>query len=118
LGQGTVAMAHPLDELVRLDRCWFWAHPQRQHRCRSPDPRELELCDSKRGARLVIAIRHLGRGYVVYQPVIFEDALPAHEEAAAALFALAATCPAPVPVLARSEDAPFVRRADQGNHAG
>jgi hypothetical protein len=102
-GQGTLAMAHALDELVRLDRRWFWAHPQRQHRCRSPDPRELELCDCKRGARLVIAIRHLGRGYVIYQPVVFQGALPAHEESAAALFALAATCPAPVPVLAQKD---------------
>jgi hypothetical protein len=55
------------------------------------------------GARLVIAIRHFGRGYVVYQPVIFHGALPAHEESAAALFALAAACPAPVPVLAQKD---------------
>jgi hypothetical protein len=80
--------------------------------------RELDLCDCDRSARLVVAIRHFGCGYVVYQPVILEGALPEHEEAAAALFALAAISPEPVPVLARSEDAPFVRRADQGNHAG
>jgi hypothetical protein len=80
--------------------------------------RELDLCDCDRSARLVVAIRHFGCGYVVYRPVILEGALPAHEEAAAALFALAAISPEPVPVLARSEDAPFVRRADQGNHAG
>jgi hypothetical protein len=82
--------------------------------------RELDLCDCDRSARLVVAIRHFGCGYVVYQPVIFQGALPMHEESAAALFALAGTCPAPDPVLARSvtEDAPFVRRADQGNHAG
>jgi hypothetical protein len=102
-------MARALDDIVRLDRRWFWAHPQRQHRCRRPDKRELDLCDCDRGARLVMAIRHLGRGYVVYQPVIYPGAPPAHEEAAAALFALAATCPEPVPVLAMSgiEDAPF-----------
>jgi hypothetical protein len=94
-------MAHALDEIVRLDRRWFWAHPQRQHRCRWPDPPELDLCDC--GARLVMAIRHLGRGHIVYQPVIFQGALPAHEDSAAALFALAATCPAPVPVLAQKD---------------
>jgi hypothetical protein len=121
LGQGTVAMARALDEIVRLDRRWFWAHPQRQHRCRWPDPRELDLRDCDRGTRLVVAIRHFGRGYVVYPPVILEGALPAHEEAAAALFALAATCPEPVPVLAMSgieRMLPSVRRTDEGNHAG
>jgi hypothetical protein len=55
-------MARPLDEIVRLDRLWFWAHPERSHRCRRPDTRELALCDSNRGVPLVIAIRHLGRG--------------------------------------------------------
>jgi hypothetical protein len=121
LGRGTVAMARALDEIVRLDRRWFWAHPQRQHRCRWPDPRELDLRDCDRGTRLVVAIRHFGRGYVVYPPVILEGALPAHEEAAAALFALAATCPEPVPVLAMSgieRMLPSVRRTDEGNHAG
>jgi hypothetical protein len=102
-------MARALDEVVRLDRRWFWAHPQRQHRCRWPDACERDLGDCDRGTRLVITIRHLGRGCVVYQPVIFRGALPAHEEAAAALFALAATCPEPAAVLAMSgrEDAPF-----------
>jgi hypothetical protein len=102
-------MAHALDEIVRLDRRWFWAHPKRRHRCRWPDPCELDLCDCDRGARLVIAIRHLGRGHLVYQPVIFRGALAAHEKSAAALLALAATCPEPVPVLAMSgiEDARF-----------
>jgi hypothetical protein len=107
--QGTVAMARALDEIVLLDRRWFWAHPQRQHRCRRPDPRELDLCDCDRRARLVMTIRHLGRGCFVYQPVIFQGALPASEESTAALFTLAATSPEPVPVLAMSgrEDAPF-----------
>jgi hypothetical protein len=92
-----------LDEIVRLDRRWFGAHPQRQHRCRRPDPCELALCDCERGARLVIAIRHLGPGYVVYQPVILQGALPAHEESAAALFALAATSPEPIPLIAQMD---------------
>jgi hypothetical protein len=38
------------------------------------------------GARLVIAIRHLGRGHLVYQPVIFQGVLPKDERSAAALF--------------------------------
>jgi hypothetical protein len=96
-------MARALDEIVRLDRCWFWAHPKRQHRCRWPDPCELDLCDCDRSAPLVIAIRRLGRDCVVYQPVIFQGALPAREGSAAALFALAATCPEPVPVFAQKD---------------
>jgi hypothetical protein len=55
--------------------------------------------DCDRGARLVIAIRHLGRGCLVYQPVIFQGALPVNEDLIAALFALAATSPEPIPVL-------------------
>jgi hypothetical protein len=95
-------MARALDEVVRLDRRWFWAHPHRQHRCRWPDTCELELCDCDRGARLVIAIRHLGGGCFVYQPVILQGALPVNEESTAALFALAATSPEPIPVLAQA----------------
>jgi hypothetical protein len=92
-------MVRTMKEIVRLDREWFRAHPERQHRCRWPDTRELDLCDCGRGARLVMAIRHLGRGWVVYQPAILQGAPPAHEESAAVLFALAATSPEPVPVI-------------------
>jgi hypothetical protein len=108
-GQGTVATARALDEIVRLDRRWFWAHPQKRHRCRWPDTRGFDLCNCDHGARLVVAICHLGRGYIVYQPVIFQGALPGDEESAAALFALTATSLEPVPALAMSgiEDAPF-----------
>jgi hypothetical protein len=96
-------MARTLDEIVRLDRRWFWAHPERRHRCRQPDTGELDLLRSDRGARLVIAIRHLGRGRVVYQPVIYQDALPADEESAAALFTLAASYPEPIPMVAEMD---------------
>jgi hypothetical protein len=98
-----VVMAHALDEIVWLDRCWFGAHPKRQHRCRWPDPRELDLCDCDLSARLVIAIRHLGRGHLVYQPVIFRGALAAHEKSAASLFALAATSREPIPVVSEAD---------------
>jgi hypothetical protein len=108
--QGIIAMACALDELVRLDRRWFWAHPQRQHRCRWPETAELDRCDCDRAARLVMAIRHLGRGCVVYQPVIFQGALPASEESTAALFALAATSREPIPVIAQID----VRRLRSG----
>jgi len=94
-------MARTLEEIVRHDRRWFRVHPERRHRCRWPDTGELDLCDSARGARLVLAIRHLGRGHVVYQPVIFQGALPTDERSAAALFALAATSPEPIPVIAQ-----------------
>jgi hypothetical protein len=103
-------MARALDEIVRLDRRWFWGHPQRQHRCRWPETAELELCAWDRGARLVMAMRHLGRGCLVYQPVIFHGALPASEESTAALFTLAATSPEPIPVLAQID----VRRLRSG----
>jgi hypothetical protein len=96
-------MARALEEIARLDRRWFRAHPERRHRCRWPDTGELDLYDSDRGARLVMAIRHLGRGHVVYQPVIFPGALPTDERSAAALFALAATSPDPIPVIAQMD---------------
>jgi hypothetical protein len=96
-------MVRALDEIVRLDRRWFWAHPERRHRCRWPDTGKLDLCDSDPGARLVMAIRPLGRGHVVYQPVIFQGALPTDERSAAALFALAATSPEPIPVIAQMD---------------
>jgi hypothetical protein len=90
-------MARGLEEIARLDRRWFRAHPERWHRCRWPDPGELNLCETDLGARLIIAIRHLGRDRIVYQPVIFEGALPADERSAAALFALAVKDPEPFP---------------------
>ena len=98
-GRATVAMARALEEIARRDRRWFRAHPERWHRCRWPDPGELDFCDRNLGARLIIAIRHLGRGRIVYQPVIFEGALPADERSAAALFALAVRDPEPIPVV-------------------
>ena len=45
----------------------------------------------------MIAIRHLGRGHLIYQPVVFQGALPTDEKSAAALFVLAAE---PIPVIA------------------
>jgi hypothetical protein len=38
---------------------------------------------------------------MVYQPVIFEGALPVDERSAAALFALAAKDPEPIPVVTK-----------------
>ncbi|MCE3246956.1 MAG: hypothetical protein K0R41_781 [Geminicoccaceae bacterium] len=96
-------MAHTLEEIAHLDRRWFRAHPERRHRCRWPDTGELDLCDSDPGVRLVMAIRHLGRGHVIYQPVIFRGVLPTDERSAAALFALAATSPKPLPVVAEMD---------------
>jgi hypothetical protein len=89
--------------IARLDRRWFRAHPERRHRCRWPDAVELDLCDSDRRARLVMAIRHLGRGHIVYQPVIFHGDLPRDERSAAALFALAATSSEPITVVAQMD---------------
>jgi hypothetical protein len=68
-----------------------------------PDTVEVELCDSGRGACLVMTIRHLGRGHIVYQPVIFRGGLPRDERSAAALFALAATSSEPIPVVAQMD---------------
>jgi hypothetical protein len=96
-------MARALEEIARLDRRWFRARPERRHRCRWPDMSELDLCDTDRDARVVLAIRHLGRGHIVYQPVIFQGALPTDEKSAAALFALAATSLEPIPVVAQRD---------------
>jgi hypothetical protein len=95
-----IAMARTLKEIARFDRRWFRAHPERRHRCRLPDTGELDLRDSAPGAPLVMAIRHLGRGHLVYQPVICQGVLPKDERSAAALFALAAISPDPIPVIA------------------
>ena len=99
LSTGKDNLARPLHEIARLDRRWFRAHPERRHRCRWPDTGELEFRDNDRGAQLLMAIRHLGRGRIVYQPVVFQGALPKDERSAAVLFALAATSPAPIPTV-------------------
>jgi hypothetical protein len=90
-------MARALEEVSGVIGYGFQAHPERWHLCRWPDPSELDFCDSDVDARLIIAIRHLGRGLIIYQPVIFEGALPADERSAAALFTLAARNPDPIP---------------------
>ena len=64
-------MARPLQEIVRLDRRWFRAHPERRHRCRHPDTGELDFFG-------VTAVRG-PRWRIVYQPVVFKGALPAEE---------------------------------------
>ena len=69
---------------------------------------ELQLCDSDLGAPLIMTIRHLGRGRLVYQPVIFEGMLPKDERSAAVLFALAARHPAPIPKVAAMDAAPAI----------
>jgi hypothetical protein len=79
-------MTRGLEEIARCDRRWLQAHPERCHRCRWPDPGELDFCGTDLGTHLIISIRHLGRGCLVYQLVIFHGALPASEESTAALF--------------------------------
>jgi hypothetical protein len=96
-------MARALEEIARRDRRWFEVHPGRSHRCRWPDPDELDFCDRNFAAGLIISIRHLGRGRTVYQPVIFEGTLPADERSAAALFALAMRDPKPIPVVTEAD---------------
>jgi hypothetical protein len=96
-------MRRKLGQIGGLDRRWFRAHPERRHRCRWPDTVELDLCGNELGAGLVMAIRHLGRGHVIYQPVIFRGGLPSDERSAAALFALAATSSEPIPVIAQMD---------------
>jgi hypothetical protein len=68
--EATVGMPRTLGHIARLDRRWFRAHPERRHRCRWPDTIELDLCDCDNDALLVMAVRHLGRGHIVYQPVM------------------------------------------------
>ena len=97
-------MCRLLDGIVQLDRHWFRAHPERRHRCRWPETGELELYATGGGARLVIAIRHLGHGYLVYQPVIIQGLLPQDERSAAVLFALGARDRAPIPEFAAMDE--------------
>jgi hypothetical protein len=91
------AMPRSFHDIARLDRRWFRAHPERRHRCRRPDIGELDLYDSDRSGRLVIAIRALGHGRALYQPLFLHGALPSDERSAAAIFALAASRPEPIP---------------------
>ena len=102
-GEAAGALPRTLAHIARLDRRWFRAHPERRHRCRLPDTIELDIYDSDRGGSLVMTIRHLGRGHIVYQPVIFQSGLPTDERSAAALFALAATSSEPIPVIAQMD---------------
>ena len=96
-GWGTVAMARPLDEIVRLYRRWFCADPNdgtaadRPIRASSTVPRVWTWRSATSGAATSS----------IYQPVIFQGALPTDERSAAALFALAATSRDPIPVIAR-----------------
>jgi hypothetical protein len=99
--EGQVAMARPLEEIARRDRRWFRAHPERQYRCRSPAPGELDRYGS--GHCLIIAIRHIGRGHLAYQPVILEGQLANDEKSAGILFALAAKHPEPIPTVGERE---------------
>jgi hypothetical protein len=103
VGEAKGAMPRTLARIARLDWRWFLAHRERRHRCRWPDIVELELYNSDPGARLAMAIRHLGRGHIVYQPVILEGGLPRDERSAAALFALAAASSEPVPSVAPTD---------------
>jgi hypothetical protein len=93
-------MPRSFDDIARLDRRWFRVHPERRHRCRRPDSTELDLYDGSHGGRLIIAMRHLGRGRVLYQPLFLHGPLPSDERSAAALFILAASRPEPIPELA------------------
>jgi hypothetical protein len=47
-------MARPLDEIVRLDRRWFRAHPETRYHCRALDTGELASCENNRVALLVV----------------------------------------------------------------
>jgi hypothetical protein len=97
---GVPPMPRSFDDIARLDRRWFRVHPERRHRCRRPDSTELDLYDGSHGGRLIIAMRHLGRGRVLYQPLFLHGPLPSDERSAAALFILAASRPEPIPELA------------------
>jgi hypothetical protein len=101
----TIAMVRPLEEIARRDRRWFRAHPERQYRCRSPALGELDryaCCQS-----LIITVRHIGRGHLAYQPVIFEGQLASDEKSAGVLFALAAKTPRSHSHYRRARDAPL-----------
>jgi hypothetical protein len=100
------AMPRPLDGIARRDGEWFLAHPKRHHLCRRPAPCEFDLYDGYRGGRLIVAVRHLGRGRVLYQPLLLHGSPPLDEDAAAALFAHAAEHPDPIPEVDLVADSP------------
>jgi hypothetical protein len=55
---------------------------------------------------LIVAVRHLGRGRVLYQPLLLHGSPPLDEDAAAALFAHAAEHPDPIPEVDLVADSP------------
>jgi hypothetical protein len=97
-------MAHALDEVLRLDRRWFWAHLKGG-----------TAADGLSRASSIFAIASVARVWSSRARLRrlsardLSGCAAAHEESAAALFALAATCPELAAVLAMSgrEDAPF-----------
>jgi hypothetical protein len=93
-------VARALKEVTRLDRRWFWHAPRDETAADGLIRAKVDLC-------LLIAISYLARGHIVYQPGIFRSVLPEDERSAAALFALAATSPEPIPEVARRAVSPL-----------
>jgi hypothetical protein len=100
-------VARALKEVTRLDRRWFWHAPRDETAADGLIRAKVDLCDGDRRAGLLIAISYLARGHIVYQPGIFRSVLPEDERSAAALFALAATSPEPIPEVARRAVSPL-----------
>jgi hypothetical protein len=102
-GLAPITMAQQVDEIARRDRRWFRAHPERQYRCRSPAPGELDLYECSESRRLIIAIRHIGRGHPRVSAGYLEGQLPSDEKSAGILFAVAAKHPDPIPTVGERE---------------
>ncbi len=86
-----------LTRIAERDRAWFQDRPGRQHLARYAEPAERQVFET--GRDLVLLIRHLGRGALVYQPVMLSGSLPVDEERIASMFARALQDPLPAPAL-------------------
>ena len=87
-----------LERVADIDRQWFQDHPDRRYRARYAALPEQKTFGAD--PDLVLLIRHLGRGTLVYQPVRLAAPPPADVRMLAQLFARAVADPRPVPALA------------------
>ena len=84
-----------LTRIADRDRAWFRDRAGRQHRARDAEPAERQAFGGDRD--LVLLIRDLGRGVLVYQPVILSRPLPVNEQTIARMFARAVGHPLMIP---------------------
>jgi hypothetical protein len=80
--------------IARLGARWFKAHPGRVRRAEEGVQLPSVLIDRP----ILMAMRWTGKG-CLYQPLFYDAGPPRRERMASTLFAMAASHPAPVPVI-------------------